>query len=92
MCEFYDPSVANACREPVADAVGDKERANFCGYFHPATDVDQSARDDAGRRAHAELSALFGLPTDTDTTPEPGDELQRLFGESDDDADPVGRG
>ena len=33
MCEFYDPSVAKSCREPIAEEVTDKERANFCDYF-----------------------------------------------------------
>ncbi len=35
-CSFYDPSSYNACREPQADRVLDKERANFCDYFQPA--------------------------------------------------------
>lgn len=34
-CTFYDPSVANECREPVADYVKYKDRANFCDYFEP---------------------------------------------------------
>ncbi|NIT67742.1 MAG: hypothetical protein GWM93_13850, partial [Gemmatimonadetes bacterium] len=33
MCEFYDTSVAKSCREPIAEEVTDKERANFCDYF-----------------------------------------------------------
>ena len=33
MCEFYDTSVAKSCREPVAEEVTDKERAQFCDYF-----------------------------------------------------------
>lgn len=35
MCEFYDTSKAKACREPVAEPVADKTRANFCGWFRP---------------------------------------------------------
>ena len=38
MCRFYDTRKAKSCAEPVADEVGDKERANFCGYFEPAAD------------------------------------------------------
>lgn len=34
-CRFHDPTRPNACAEPVADAVNDKRRANFCGYFEP---------------------------------------------------------
>ncbi|HUY27215.1 MAG TPA: hypothetical protein VMV27_07310 [Candidatus Binataceae bacterium] len=32
-CGFYDPAYNNQCREPMAERVVDKERANFCEYF-----------------------------------------------------------
>lgn len=32
-CEFYDPAAHNACREPQAELVADKEIANACDYF-----------------------------------------------------------
>ena len=32
-CVFYDEGKANKCREPQADYVKDRERANFCEYF-----------------------------------------------------------
>ncbi len=59
MCVFFDTTLAQQCREPVADLVSDKQRANFCGYFkinpHAFTaSTDQAA---ASRR---ELDALFG--------------------------------
>lgn len=34
-CLYYQPGINNDCREPVADHVVDKERANFCDYFEP---------------------------------------------------------
>lgn len=34
-CQFYDPKVYNECREPSADKVMEKERANHCDYFSP---------------------------------------------------------
>jgi len=34
-CALYDPSYNNACREPMAERVVDKERFNFCEYFTP---------------------------------------------------------
>ncbi|HMN68750.1 MAG TPA: hypothetical protein PKC28_09465 [Bdellovibrionales bacterium] len=34
-CQFYDPKVYNECREPQAEVVMDKERANRCEYFQP---------------------------------------------------------
>lgn len=44
-CRFYDPAVSNQCREPQADWVTDKEKANFCEFFVLA--------DGAGPRAAA---------------------------------------
>lgn len=35
-CEFYDEKAYNSCREPSADVVQDKERANFCEFFSPS--------------------------------------------------------
>lgn len=32
-CKFYDVGAYNQCREPSADRVVDKEKANFCEYF-----------------------------------------------------------
>lgn len=32
-CSFYDSGAHNKCREPQAEWVGDKEKANFCDYF-----------------------------------------------------------
>lgn len=33
MCVHYDESSYNECREPVADRITEKEKANFCDYF-----------------------------------------------------------
>ena len=35
-CAFYDSTAPNQCREPRADKVVDKDRANFCDYFSPS--------------------------------------------------------
>ena len=32
-CRFYAPGAPNDCREPNAERVGDKTKANFCDYF-----------------------------------------------------------
>lgn len=63
MCAFHDPRVTKACREPVADEVVDKNRANFCGYFQPAPTRRQGAPD-AASSSRAELGALFGAEPD----------------------------
>jgi hypothetical protein len=32
-CENYDPHAHNKCREPQAEWVTDREKANFCDFF-----------------------------------------------------------
>lgn len=39
-CEMYDPQSYNECREPSAEVVREKERANFCDYFKARTSGD----------------------------------------------------
>ena len=67
LCEFYDASVSNSCREPIANEVKNKERANFCDYFKikPSAFVPGDlAKRDAARAA---LDALFGNSTSSQT-------------------------
>lgn len=33
MCTFYDQTVYNECREPNAERIVEKEKANFCDFF-----------------------------------------------------------
>ena len=33
MCVFYDTTVYNECREPLAERLVEKEKPNFCSYF-----------------------------------------------------------
>ena len=55
-CRFYSPGRANDCVEPVADAVTDKTRANFCDYFEPSSDAYTAKADaDALRNAADQL-------------------------------------
>jgi len=90
MCEYFDTSYGDACREPVADPPGDKERANFCGYFRARTGAYVPPGDEA-ERARTELESLFGGGTPTgengtggEERPGAGDEARRqlesLFG------------
>ena len=84
LCEFYDTRVANACREPVAEQVIDKTRANFCGYLTPKPHA-HTAADAASMQAREHLEGLFGLDTGSTTaTPTTGDAarnaLDDLFG------------
>ena len=60
LCEFYDSRVAKACREPVAEEVQDKQRANFCGYFQIKARAYHGWDDGVSRRARSQLEDLFG--------------------------------
>ncbi len=54
-CRFYDETAYNECREPLAERVVDKERANFCEYFELAETHEKTHGDSI-----AELKRLFG--------------------------------
>ncbi len=79
LCEFYDVAVAKHCREPIAEEVKDKTRANFCDYFKPRPGA-YTAEGDAGARARAELAALFGDTSGDGGTGAAQSELDALFG------------
>ncbi len=55
-CEFHDPAAYNECREPNAERVADRERANRCDCFSPA---DRAPGAAAGSSARSKLDALF---------------------------------
>jgi integrase len=60
LCTFFDTSKANECREPVAERVVNKTRANFCGYLTPRPKA-YAANDAATSSARSGLESLFGL-------------------------------
>jgi len=60
LCEWYSIAVAKHCREPIAEEVKDKERANFCDYFKPRPGAYVPADVAAASQARAGLDALFG--------------------------------
>ncbi len=63
MCVDYDTSVAKSCREPIAEEVKDKERANFCDYFKPRPDAYRPRDTTEETKSRATLDALFGGET-----------------------------
>lgn len=86
MCRFYDQSVANQCREPVAEFVRDKTRANFCGYLEPTARAYRPDDGSAATQAGQSLEALFGGAATGDktasgTSPDALSELESLFGD-----------
>jgi hypothetical protein len=56
MCTFYDPKSYNECREPSADRVPDKEKANFCDYFKIA-----GSYNDAEKQRQDQLAKAMAL-------------------------------
>ena len=55
-CMYHDPAAYNECREPNAESVGSRDRANRCDYFAPG---ERAAKADAGAGSKAQLDALF---------------------------------
>ncbi|ROR32555.1 hypothetical protein [Inmirania thermothiophila] len=82
MCALYDPAAAGQCREPVAEPVAEKTRANFCGYFTPRPGAYAPRPDDGAARRR--LAALFGeddAADAPDAAADPAEAVRRLFGE-----------
>jgi len=58
-CRFHDRSAPKQCREPQADLVREKDKANFCDFFvfhSAATSVSAAGETDRSRK---ELDDLF---------------------------------
>jgi len=54
-CGFYDAKSYNECREPVAERVVDKEKANFCEFF----DLGNTQETEKTADPLADLKSLF---------------------------------
>jgi hypothetical protein len=59
MCVEYDTRVAKHCREPTAEEVREKTKANFCDHFKPKVGAYSAPTGEADA-ARAALDALFG--------------------------------
>lgn len=55
-CQFYDVKAYNDCREPMADRITDKEKANFCDFFKIV-----SASNDAEKQRQDQLAKAMAL-------------------------------
>ena len=55
---YFDTAAPQQCREPVAENVSDKQRANFCGYFQINPQAYAGPSDQAADSR--QLDALFG--------------------------------
>ncbi|MCX7944541.1 MAG: hypothetical protein N2746_08545 [Deltaproteobacteria bacterium] len=56
-CEFFDEGAHHQCKEPQAEYVVDKEKANVCDFFQPSTGrkSDFNKKDEVKKR----LEELF---------------------------------
>ena len=76
-CKFFNGSAARGCREPVAEEVRDRTRANFCGWFMPQQGAQVTADTAAAAGAREALESLFDLPAGSSpASPASGDEAR----------------
>jgi len=55
-CQFYDAKAYNECREPMADRITEKEKANFCDFFKIG-----SSGNDAEKQRQDQLAKAMAL-------------------------------
>ena len=58
-CRFHEPQAYNACHEPQAERVIDKDRGNFCEYFSFREAGPETGRPAAAPSAKEKLATLF---------------------------------
>jgi hypothetical protein len=58
-CRFFDVRAYNQCREPQAERVTEKDKANFCEYFSFRDSSSPPSQEDERRKAKEKLDALF---------------------------------
>lgn len=58
-CLHYDPSAYHECREPLAELVQDKLKANFCDYFTPGGNREKPSTGSKEKNAKKKFEDLF---------------------------------
>lgn len=81
-CALFEPSAHRGCREPQADDVREKARANFCGWFEFKAGRKSPNTQEAAKAAAA---AFFGA-TGSEDKPA-ADAMARFFSRKPRDAD-----
>lgn len=67
MCKWYAPGRPNDCDHDRADPPVEKESANFCDYFAPATGTYAEREGERKQHAKSKFAALFDEDQDEDT-------------------------
>ncbi len=58
-CQFYDAKAYNSCREPTAEFIQEKERANYCDHYKPRAKAGAGPAGPAKDDLRAKAEALF---------------------------------
>ncbi len=58
-CVFHDLGAHNECREPQAEWVPDRAKANFCDYFRPRDSAGPGRGEGRSEQARKKLDDLF---------------------------------
>jgi hypothetical protein len=58
-CRFFDRSAPKQCREPIAELVREKDRANYCDPFSFAESEEGAQRRDNPDKTRKALDDLF---------------------------------
>ncbi len=60
-CRWHAPSKPNACAEPMADEVMEKERPNFCNFFEPEIKGKEGIQGNSDSDLLAAAEELFKI-------------------------------
>ena len=58
-CAFYSETSYNECKEPQADRVLDKEKANYCDYFKANENLSNLSKTQSKEDVYNKLNSLF---------------------------------
>jgi hypothetical protein len=58
-CRFSDPSASKQCREPIAELVRDKDKANYCDHFQFKDSAAGAPASESATSSRKALDDLF---------------------------------
>ena len=59
MCHYYEPQAYNQCREPNAERIVEKEKANYCDFYLVKTETGKASQNKSKSDLLAQAEALF---------------------------------